>query len=263
MKLLNAFGPSAANAKSIPYISLSLKLDVHVKRQSVRGVCQLPHGLRSNTKLLVFCSDFDAQEMLDAGADFAGMNELLQRIGKGWTGFDRCIATPAVMPQVMKVAKILGPKKLMPNPKSGTLVTDLKRAILESKSGAQLEYRTRETEPVVDVIVGSLDVPLQHNLDNIKFVVREVLKHKGRQSGGAGDEGNGVGRLVTTGGISMLPNVAKLNRLLNEKTKTETGNSGGRKKSLFIQEAFVKSGDDVVVELEPEMVLPSSPAYYR
>jgi hypothetical protein len=217
-------------------------------------------------KLLVFCSDFDAQEMLDAGADFAGMNDLLQRIGKGWTGFDRCIATPAVMPQVMKVAKVLGPKKLMPNPKSGTLVTDLKRAIVESKSGAQIEYRTRETEPVVDVTIGSLDAPVQSNLDNMKFIVREILKHKGRQGGGS-DEGGSVGKLVTTGGISMIPNMAKLNRLLNEKTTQQAANQvGGKRKSgIFIQEAYIKSSafDDVLVELDPELILPSSPAYYR
>ena len=269
MKLLTAFGgPTLVKANSIPYLSLSLRLDVDVKRQSVRGVCQLPHGLRTNMKLLVFCSDFDAQEMLEAGADFAGMNELLQRIGKGWTGFDRCIATPAVMPQVMKVAKVLGPKKLMPNPKSGTLVTDLKRAIIESKSGAQLEYRTRETEPIVDIVVGSLDAPLQSNLDNMKFMVREILKHKSRQSAGGGDEGGagGVGRLVTTGGISMLPNMDKLNRILNQKAAAAAANTGGKRKpgGLFIQEAFIKTQDtDVVVELDPELILPSSPAYYR
>jgi ribosomal protein L1 len=268
MRLLTAFGgnQSSVSSRNIPYLSLSLKLDVDVKRQSVRGVCHLPHGLRTNMKLLVFCSDFDAQEMIAAGADFAGMNDLLQRIGKGWTGFDRCIATPAVMPQVMKVAKILGPKKLMPNPKSGTLVTDLKRAIIESKSGAQLEYRTRETEPLVDVVLGSLDAPLQANLDNIKFIVREILKHKSRQSGGD-DGGASVGRLVSTGGISMLPNIDKLNRLLQEKaTAAAVASSGStKKKGLFIQEAFIRStiDPDVVIELDPELILPSSPAYYR
>jgi ribosomal protein L1 len=262
MKLLTAFNPESGSGKNIPYISLSLKLDVDIKRQSVRGVCQLPHGLRSNMKLLVFCSDFDAQEMIDVGADFAGMNELLQRIGKGWTGFDRCVATPAVMPQVMKVAKVLGPKKLMPNPKSGTLVTDLKRAIKESKSGSQIEYRMREAEPVVDMTIGSLDAPMQANLDNMKFMIREVLKHKSRQAG-RGDDGGSVGRLVTTGGISMIPNMAKLNRLLNEKTNNQQ--QSAKTKGIFIREAFIKSSlsDDVIVELDPELILPASPAYYR
>jgi large subunit ribosomal protein L1 len=265
MRLLHAFNPPGNYGKQIPYISLSMLLDIDTKRQSVRGVCQLPHGLKSSSKILVFCSDFDAQEMLDAGADFAGMNELLQRIGKGWTGFDRCIATPAVMPQVMKVAKILGPRKLMPNPKSGTLVTDLKRAIVEAKSGAQLEYRTLETDPRVEVKIGSLDAPLQANLENIKFIVREILKHKSRQSGsGAGDD-NSAARLVTTGGISMIPNLEKLAKILNEKKRESSslGTGNGKKKGLFIQSATIQVGDGPAVQLDPELILPSSPAYYR
>ena len=267
MRLLHAFNPETSFGKQVPYISLSVGLDIDIRRQSVRGVCQLPHGLKSSSKILVFCSDFDAQEMLDAGADFAGMNELLQRIGKGWTGFDRCIATPAVMPQVMKVAKVLGPRKLMPNPKSGTLVTDLKRAIIEAKSGAQLEYRTLENEPRVEVNVGSLDAPLNANLDNIKFIVRELLKHKSRQSGGAGSgDDNSASRLVTTGGISMIPDMEKLNRLLNEKRSEATALSSGasgKKKGLFIQSASLRVGEGPAVDLDPELILPSSPAYYR
>lgn len=271
MRLIHSFAPLAVHSKSPRYINLSLSLDIDTRRQSVRGVCQLPHGLKTNSKLLVFCSDFDAQEMIDAGADFAGMNELLQRIGKGWTGFDRCIATPAVMPQVMRVAKVLGPRKLMPNPKSGTLVTDLKRAIIESKSGAQLEYRTLETEPRVEVKIGSLDAPTASNLENMKFFVREILKQKSRTVGGsaAGADGDAgyTSRLVSVGGISMIPNLEKLNRVLHgkrmESAKSESG--GSKKKSnLFIQAATMRLGDDgPVISLEPELILPSSPAYYR
>ena len=256
MRLVQAFS-STPNSDS--FITLSLRLAVDTKRQSVRGVCQLPHGLRAESKLLVFCSDFDAAEMLSAGADFAGMTELLQRIGKGWTGFDRCLATPAVMPQVMKVAKVLGPRKLMPNPKSGTLVTDLKRAILESKSGSQLEYRTLETEPIVEVRIGSLEAPLASNLDNMKFFVREVLRHKSRQAAEADDT---AGRLVTVGGIGLLPNAEKLNRILGR--QSTVGASAKKASGLFIQSASLRLSDEgPVVSLDPEKVLPSSPAYYR
>lgn len=264
MRLLQAFTPLPGFSLSktgTPYITLSMTLDIDTRRQSVRGVCQLPHGLKTDSKLLVFCSDFDAQEMIQAGADFAGMNELLQRIGKGWTGFDRCLATPAVMPQVMKVAKILGPKKLMPNPKSGTLVTDLKRAILESKSGSQLEYRTRENLPIVDVNIGSLDAPSVANLENIKFIVKEILKHKSRQAaGGSADDASSAGRLVTVGGISLIPNAEKLAKLLNQKrTKSVTATN------LFIQSACLKIIGTEIPEivLDPSKILPSSPAYYR
>ena len=264
MRLIQAFAPLSVTKNPV-YINLSLTLDIDVRRQSVRGVTQLPHGLKTNSKLLVFCSDFDAQEMLDAGADFAGMSELLQRIGKGWTGFDRCIATPAVMPQVMKVAKVLGPRKLMPNPKSGTLVTDLKKAIIESKSGAQIEYRTLESEPRIDVRIGSLDAPMASNLENMKFFVREVLKQKSRSTSSADDSGDTTGRLVSVGGLSMIPNIDKLNKILLEKRTSEKSNSQGKKASnLFIQAATIRLGDDgPTINLDPETILPSSSAYYR
>ena len=278
IRLLEAFAPvgptTSSKANVNDYLTLSLRLDIDTRRQSVRGVCHLPHGLKTNTKLLVFCSDFDAAEMIEAGADFAGMSELLQRIGKGWSGFDRCIATPAVMPQVMKVAKVLGPRKLMPNPKSGTLVTDLKKAIIEAKSGTLLEYRTLETEPVVTVRIGSLSSPMNANLDNMKFFIREILKQKTRQSSSASADESSGGRLTTIGGISMIPNIEKLNRLMNVKRKEEQenqigkGGSGGRSasKGLFIQSAYLQLGDSEDaprVDLDPELVLPSSPAYYR
>ena len=268
MKLLESFSPINSSFRSAnDYLTLSLRLDIDTRRQSVRGVCHLPNGLKTNTKLLVFCSDFDAAEMIEAGADFAGMNDLLQRIGKGWSGFDRCIATPAVMPQVMKVAKVLGPRKLMPNPKSGTLVTDLKKAIVEAKSGTLLEYRTLETEPIVTVRIGSLSASTVANLDNVKFFIREILKQKTRQVASASSEESAAGgRLTTLGGISMIPNIEKLNRLMNLKRK-EQESSGGKNvgKKFFIQSAFLQLGDDngPRVDLDPELILPSSPAYYR
>jgi ribosomal protein L1 len=267
MKILEAFSPMHRSTEP-PYITLTLTLDVDTKRQSVRGVCHLPHGLKSRSKIAVFCSDFDAAEMIEAGADCAGMTELLQRIGKGWTGFDRCIATPAVMPQVMKVAKVLGPRKLMPNPKSGTLVTDLKRAIIEAKSGTQLEYRTGETEPVVVVKIGSLDTTQSSNLENMKFFIREILKQKNRKSADTGADDVSGGRLVTVGGISMLPDAAKLSRLLSVREKTtKTGDAKSKNSNLFIQTASVgielPSGESLTVDLNPELILPTSPAYYR
>ena len=257
MQLVNSF----ACTDSSGTIKLSLTLDVDTRRQSVRGVCQLPNGLKSDSKLVVFCSDFDAAEMIELGADFAGMTELLARIGKGWTGFDRCLATPAVMPQVMKVAKVLGPKKLMPNPKSGTLVTDLKRAILESKSGAQLEYRTRETEPIVEVAIGSLGASMTANLDNIKFFVKEILKQqKTRQS--SDDTSGGSEKLITIGGISLSPNMEKLNRILGR--RKEAKKQGAVATGGFIKSAYVQLGDDgPIVGLDPGKLHPSSPAYYR
>eukprot|EP00916_Digyalum_oweni_P014341 GHVL01023570.1.p1 GENE.GHVL01023570.1~~GHVL01023570.1.p1 ORF type:complete len:212 (+),score=29.27 GHVL01023570.1:20-655(+) len=122
VKLLNAFVLQPENSDEI---FLEVKVGVDLTRQSVRGVCQLPYGVGSKIKLMVFCQDSQADELLSAGADYAGMRLYLDKIAQGWVGFDRCIATAEMMPQVLKLARILGPKGLMPNPKSGTLVTNL------------------------------------------------------------------------------------------------------------------------------------------
>ncbi len=101
--------PSAAppSGGSTQMIVLKTRLDVDLSRESVRGVCQLPHGLKTKTKLLVFCRDDEAAEMLAAGADFAGISDILKKIQAGWTGFDRCIATPGIMREVLKVGLLI------------------------------------------------------------------------------------------------------------------------------------------------------------
>ncbi len=172
VKLLQAFEFSASQNP----IELSLRLDVDLRKQSVRGVVSLPHGVSREEKLLVFCADSEAEELEKAGADFAGLTENLAKIQKGWLGFDRCIATPAVMPKILPVARILGPKKLMPNPKSGTVVTDLKAAIKEFKSGGSVEFRA-EDDGFVKVVIGHTQFSDAQVLDNVKFFVREILKH--------------------------------------------------------------------------------------
>ena len=130
--------------------------------------------------------DDEREEILEAGADFAGITEVTERIQKGWFGFDRCLATPDIMPQVLKVARILGPKKLLPNPKSGTVVTNLRQAILEAKSGAQVEFRA-EGEGVINVRVARVPkLAHQEVLENVKFFVKEVLKQKPKSMSDSG-----------------------------------------------------------------------------
>merc|ERR1711879_518384 len=114
------------------------------------------------------CPDDEIEEMLKAGADNAGITEPVRRIGQGWLGFDRCLATPGIMPQVMKIARVLGPKKMMPNPKSGTVVANLKQAIKEAKGGTLLEFRAEGEGEVVATIAdtGFSDAQV---LENLKF----------------------------------------------------------------------------------------------
>jgi hypothetical protein len=156
----------------------------------------------------------------------------------------------------------------MPNPKSGTLVTtDLRKAIVEAKSGTLLEYRTRETEPIVDVRIGSLEtLSTTQNLDNVKFFVREILKQKSRNSAAstaATSTEGGSGRLNAIGGISMLPNIEKLNKLLRVKAETTAKPGSKTGAGLFIKSAYLQLGDGPRIDLDPERILPSSPAYYR
>ena len=236
VRLLHAFHTKSVSEK----ISLALKLDVDLRRHSVRGVVTLPHGIKSDLKLLVFCNDSEVEEMLRAGADFAGISEPINKINKGWLGFDRCIATPALMAQVLKVAKILGPKKLMPNPKSGTVVENLKEAIAECKAGAQIEFRA-ESEGLVLIPIGLTSFTDSAVLDNIRFFVREILKHKPRDA-----------TIANAPKVSMIPQVNKLAKSLEKKQG-----------DFFITEAYIQTESGVSVPIDTDRMHLGSTGYFR
>ena len=220
VKLLQAFHVSPLSER----VELALKLDVDLKRHSVRGIINLPHGIATEVKLLVFCPDNEADEMIKAGADFAGLTDIISRINKGWLGFDKCIATPAMMPHVLKVAKILGPKKLMPNPKSGNIVENLKLAIAETKAGGSVEFRAEnDGEVVVPIgLTGFSDAAI---LDNFKCVVRELLKQKPRETKKVAD--------------------AKA------------------KEPFFVMQASLRAGAGPMVAVDPDRMQLSSSGYFR
>jgi large subunit ribosomal protein L1 len=180
VKLLKAFSWEPRK------VVLEVELEVDVRKQSVRGVVQLPHGVggSEDEKLLVFCADGEADAMIAAGADYAGVTEMIGRIQKGWLGFDRVLATANVMPKILGIAKILGPKKLMPNPKSGTIVTDLKAAIKEVKAGGTVEFRA-DDRGICSVLIARTHFSDTDILDNVKFFVREILKHRPRTAAAA------------------------------------------------------------------------------
>ena len=118
-------------------VDLHIRLGVDPRKadQAIRGTVSLPHGTGKTKKVLVLCTPDKVQEAWDAGADFAGLDEYITKIQEGWTGIDVIVAMPSVMAQVGKVGRILGPRGLMPNPKSGTVTMDIAGAVTEVKAG--------------------------------------------------------------------------------------------------------------------------------
>ena len=166
-------------AKFDETVELTLRLGVDPKHadQMVRGTVVLPHGLGRSKKVLVIASGDKIKEAEAAGADFAGGEDMVEKITKeNWTDFDALIATPDVMKSVGRLGKILGPKGLMPNPKTGTVTFDVAKAVQEVKAG-KVEFRTDKTA-LVHVPVGKLSFDPQKLVDNAMTVISSVVKAK-------------------------------------------------------------------------------------
>ena len=155
-------------------ISINLGVDPRKADQIVRGAIVLPHGTGKVPKILVFAQGEKAKEAETAGADYIGGEELVEKISGGWLDFEVCIATPDMMKHVGKVAKILGPRKLMPNPKSGTVTFELEKAIKEAQSG-RLEYRT-DKNGVIHGIIGKVSFDSKKLLDNYTALMNVITK---------------------------------------------------------------------------------------
>jgi large subunit ribosomal protein L1 len=167
-------------AKFDETVDLTLRLGVDTRHadQMVRGTVVLPHGLGGKSKVVaVIASGEKIKEAEAAGAEFFGGEELVEKIQKeNWTGFDALIATPDMMRSVGKLGKVLGPKGLMPNPKTGTVTTDVASAIAEIKAG-KVEFRADKTA-LVHVPVGKLSFDVQKIMDNAMTVITSVVKAK-------------------------------------------------------------------------------------
>jgi large subunit ribosomal protein L1 len=160
-------------------VDLTLRLGVDPKHadQMVRGTVVLPHGLGKTKRVAVIASGDRVREAEAAGADFIGGEDLVEKIQKeSWTDFDALIATPDMMKSVGRLGKILGPRGLMPNPKTGTVTTDVAAAIREIKAG-KIEFRTDKTA-LVHVPVGKLSFPPQKLVDNAMTVIHSVMRAK-------------------------------------------------------------------------------------
>ena len=168
-----------SKAKFDETIELALKLGVDARHadQQVRGAVVLPHGTGKKVRVLVFAKGEKAKEAEDAGADFVGADELVQKIqGENWFEFDVVVATPDMMGVVGRLGRVLGPKGLMPNPKSGTVTFDVARAISEIKAG-KVEYRVDKTS-IVHVPIGKASFGAEKLHENFHALCEAVVKAK-------------------------------------------------------------------------------------
>ena len=166
-------------AKFDETVEITMRLGVDPKHadQMVRGTVVLPHGLGKSKKVLVIATGDKIKEAEAAGADFVGGEEMVEKINKeNWTDFDALIATPDVMKSVGRLGKVLGPKGLMPNPKTGTVTFDVGKAVQEVKAG-KVEFRTDKTA-LVHVPVGKISFPPEKLVDNATTVITSVVKAK-------------------------------------------------------------------------------------
>ena len=169
---------AAPSAKFDESVDLSVNLGVDPKHadQMVRGGLVLPHGTGKTVRILVFAKGEKEKEAQAAGADHVGADDLAKKIQEGWLEFDRVIATPDMMGVVGRLGKVLGPRGLMPNPKTGTVTMDVTRAVSEQKSG-KVEYRV-EKAGIVHVSVGKKSFSVDQLVDNATALIDALVRAK-------------------------------------------------------------------------------------
>lgn len=171
-------------AKFDETVNVAFRLGIDTKQgdQQVRGATVLPHGSGNKVRILVFAKGPKATEATAAGADFVGAEDLVEKINSGWMDFDKVIATPDMMVTVSKVGKVLGPRGLMPNPKTGTVTMDVTKAIGEERKG-KIEFRA-EKAGVVHAIIGKVSFGKDKLQQNFASLFDTILKAKPATSKG-------------------------------------------------------------------------------
>ena len=159
-------------------VDVAIRLGVNPKHsdQMVRGNVVLPHGTGKSKKVCVIASGEKIKEAEEAGADYTGGEEIIEKIAKGWIDFDVVVSTPDMIRSVSKLGRILGPKGMMPNPKSGTVTFELKKAIEEIKSG-RVEFRV-DKAAIVHSAVAKVSFPESKIIDNIKALIQAIIQAK-------------------------------------------------------------------------------------
>ena len=157
-------------------LAINLNVDPRHAEENIRVSTSLPNGTGKKVVLLVLAQGEKVQEALDAGADYCGNKEYLDKIKSGWVDVDKIIATPDMMAELGKLGKILGPKGLMPNPKSGTVTTDVAKAVSDQKSG-MVELRVEKTG-IIHTVCGKVSFDNKDLLDNVKQIYNTLLKSR-------------------------------------------------------------------------------------
>jgi len=180
LELLKRVAPAKFNES----VEIAINLGVNPRKsdQMVRGVVKLPNGTGSTVRVLVFAKGEFEQQARDAGADYVGAEDLVEKIKGGWLEFDRAIATPDMMAKVGPVARILGPRGLMPNPKVGTVTRDVAKAVTEQKAGS-VEFRV-DKGGIVHAPIGKVGFTTEQLSENFLALLGQVLKLKPQTSKG-------------------------------------------------------------------------------
>jgi large subunit ribosomal protein L1 len=167
-----------ARAKFDETVEMAVRLGVDPRQadQNVRGTVNLPHGMGKTVRVLAFAKGEKEKEAQEAGADYVGSDDLIKKISEGWIEFDKAVATPDMMAVVGRIGKILGPRGLMPNPKTGTVTLEIGKAVKEIKAG-KLEFRV-DKAGIVHVPVGKASFKPEQLIDNTKAVLASILRAK-------------------------------------------------------------------------------------
>jgi large subunit ribosomal protein L1 len=175
---------SSSHAKFDETVDIAVRLGVDPRHadQMVRGSVVLPNGLGKEVKVLVFAKGEKEKEALDAGADFIADEDMVKKIQDGWFGFDKAVATPDMMGMVGKLGRVLGPRGLMPNAKTGTVTLELEKAINELKSG-KIDFRVQKAG-IIHVPVGKVSFGVEKLLENLKVFLDKITALKPASSKG-------------------------------------------------------------------------------
>ena len=167
-----------ATTKFDETVEVHLRLGVNVRHaeEQLRGTLALPRGLGKDVTIAVFAEGDQAKAATDAGAQFVGGDDLAAKVEEGWTDFDVAIATPALMPKVGKLGRVLGPQGKMPNPKVGTVTDDIAKAVDEAKAG-KIEYRT-DKQAIIHLTIGKTSFEEEALLENYAAVIEEIVRAK-------------------------------------------------------------------------------------
>jgi len=154
-------------------IACSLNVDPKQTEQTVRGTTVLPHGIGKTVKVCVFCKGEDINRAKEAGADFAGGAEFIEKIKKGWLKFDKAASTPEMMKEVAQLGKVLGPRGMMPSPKAGTVGPDVERIVKELKSG-KVQFKA-DKSAIIHAALGKISFPAEHLCENTRHLINAIF----------------------------------------------------------------------------------------